>query len=129
MNCSRAFWTNLGAIYDPVANTWNPVSAPNGWANIGDAQSVVLPDGTFMLANALTKQKALLNASTLTWTATGSGKFDVNDEEGWTLLWDGNVLTVDAYVHTGSCDTNSERYLTSFGSWISAGRSDACMLL
>jgi hypothetical protein len=31
------------------------------------------------------------------------------------------VLTVDAYVHTGSCDTNSERYLTSFGSWISAG--------
>ena len=121
INCGRPVWTNLGAMYDPVANTWKPVSPPNGWANIGDAQSVVLPDGTFMLANALTKQQALLNASTLTWTATGSGKFDVNDEEGWTLLWDGNVLTVDAYVHTGSCDTNSERYLTSFGSWISAG--------
>jgi len=93
INCGRPVWTNLGAMYDPVANTWKPVSPPNGWANIGDAQSVVLPDGTFMLANALTKQQALLNASTLTWTATGSGKFDVNDEEGWTLLWDGNVLT------------------------------------
>jgi hypothetical protein len=114
-------WTNRGAIYDPVANTWTPVSPPNGWANIGDAQSVVLPDGTFMLANALTKQQALLNSSNLTWTATGAGKFDQNDQEGWTLLWDGNVVTVDAYEGTGTCDTNSELYLTRFGSWISAG--------
>jgi hypothetical protein len=121
IDCSKEVWTNLGAIYDPAANTWNPVSPPNGWANIGDAQTVVLPNGTFMLADALTTQQALLNAHNLTWTPTGSGKFDVNDEEGWTLLWDGNVLTVDAYVFTGSCDTNSERYLTSFGSWISAG--------
>jgi hypothetical protein len=121
IDCSQEVWTNLGAIYDPVANSWMPVSPPSGWANIGDAQTVVLPDGTFMLADALTKQQALLNASTLTWTATGAGKFDVNNEEGWTLLWEGNVLTVDAYVFTGTCDTNSERYLTAMGSWISAG--------
>jgi hypothetical protein len=43
---------------------------------------------------------ALLNPSTLTWTGTGSGKFDVYDEEGWTLLPNGTVLTVDAYVFT-----------------------------
>jgi hypothetical protein len=114
-------WTNLGAIYDPVANTWTPVSPPSGWANIGDAQSVVLPNGTFMLANALTTQQALLDEKNLTWTATGGGKFDINVEEGWTLLWDGNVLTVDAYFRTGTCDTNSERYLTRFGSWVTAG--------
>jgi hypothetical protein len=81
-------WTSLGAIYDPVANTWTPVSPPSGWANIGDAPSVVLASGTFMLGNALTKQEALLNANNLTWNATGSGKFDVNNEEGWTLLCD-----------------------------------------
>ncbi|PYX02251.1 MAG: hypothetical protein DMG85_21865 [Acidobacteria bacterium] len=69
-----------------MADTWTSVNPPAGWNNIGDAQTVVLNNGTFMLANAVTAQAALLNASTLTWTATGSGKFDINDEEGWTLL-------------------------------------------
>jgi hypothetical protein len=118
--------TNLGAIYDPIANKWTSVSPPSGWFHIGDAQSVVLPDGTFMLANAVTKEQALLNAGSLNWTPTGSGKFDSNNEEGWTLLWNGDLLTVDAYVpipgvFPGGCDTNSERYLTSVGSWITAG--------
>jgi hypothetical protein len=129
-NCRiNAVWTNLGAIYDPLADSWKPVSPPPGFANIGDAQSVVLSDGTFMLANALTKQQALLNASAnpLTWmTPNPPGKFDVNDEEGWTLLWDGNVLAVDAYAGTGSCDSNSELYLTRYirfhaDQWITAG--------
>ena len=91
-------WTNLGAIYDPLANAWTSVSPPSGWSTIGDAQSVVLFDGTYMQANCCTKQAALLNASTLTWTSTGTGKFDDNDEEGWTLLPNKQVLAVDAYV-------------------------------
>ena len=45
------------------------------------------------------------------WTATGANKFDLYDEEGWTKLPNGRVLTVDAYVFIeGSCDTNSEMY-------------------
>src|SRR5205823_9319483 len=52
---------------------------------IGDAQSVVLFDGTYMQANCCTKQEALLDPKTLTWAATGRGKFDIHDEEGWTL--------------------------------------------
>ena len=119
-------WTNLGAIYDPVADTWTPVNAPSGWSTIGDSQSVVLSDGTFMQANCCTNQAALLNASTLTWTPTGSGKYDPNDEEGWTLLPNKKVLTVDAYVPippfpfipTG---TNSEIYNPASGKWKSAG--------
>ena len=51
-----------------------------------------------MQANCCTTQAALLNPNTLTWTPTGSNKFDVNDEEGWTLLPNERVLTVDAYV-------------------------------
>src|SRR5205823_4789943 len=31
-----AVWTNKGAIYDPVANTWTSVNPPVGWSSIGD---------------------------------------------------------------------------------------------
>ena len=47
---------------------------------------------------------------------TGSGKFDEHDEEGWTLLPNKQVLTVDAYVRqyepTG---TNPEVYVPVSG--------------
>lgn len=118
-------WTNQGAIYDPVSNTWRLVQPPAGWDTIGDAQGVVLSDGTFMVANCCTREQALLNAKTLTWTPTGSGKFDVNDEEGWTLLPNGQVLTVDAYVPIGigyiPTGMNSEVYVPGSGKWHSAG--------
>ena len=55
------------------------MNPPSGWSRIGDAQSAVLSNGTFMVANCCNTQQALLNASTLTWTATGSGKLDEND--------------------------------------------------
>jgi hypothetical protein len=115
-NLGSQIWTNLGAIYDPVANAWTAVAPPSGWANIGDAESVVLANGTFMLSNAVSSQEALFNAATLTWTATGTGKADGNDEEGWTLLPNGRVLTVDAINVLGS-----ELYNPDTGSWASAG--------
>ncbi|MBZ5705363.1 MAG: hypothetical protein LAN63_08420 [Acidobacteriia bacterium] len=118
-NFGQFAWTNLGAIYDPLANTWTHVSPPTGWANIGDAQSVILSSGTLMLANALTSQQALLNATNLTWTSTGSGKADGNDEEGWELLPNGLVLTVDA--NNTSDLMHSEKYSFRAGKWISAG--------
>jgi len=118
-NFCNPVWTNLGAIYDPTTDTWTPVSPPSGWSSIGDAQSIVLANGQFMLANCCTKQAALLNASTLTWTATGTGKADINDEEGWTLLPNFQVLTVDAN-NTGNL-THAEKYVPSSGRWSSAG--------
>jgi hypothetical protein len=123
-------WTNLGAIYDPVANKWTQVLPPKGWAKIGDAASVVLPDGTFMLANCCDypAQAALLDEATLTWTilnkTTGFiGKNDANNEEGWNLLPNGDVLTVDTYVDVSEGDTgsNSEIYDPGTGTWSSAG--------
>jgi hypothetical protein len=88
--------TTKGAIFDPTVppnGKWTPVSPPAGWTTIGDASSVVLPNGTFMLANCcdFPAQAALLDESTLTWkvlTSTSGfiGKFDSNNEEGWTLL-------------------------------------------
>ena len=134
--------TNQGAIYDPVADTWTSVPPPLFFVDlyppratfaphpIGDSASVVLADGTFMLADKMSHQAALLDLKTLTWTETGtSTKADLNDEEGWTLLPDGSVLTVDCYTdfHFGlvpaypANPTNSEIYDPATGQWSSAG--------
>jgi hypothetical protein len=118
-NSCIAVWTTMGAIYDPLGNVWTSVAPPIGWSSIGDAQSIVLPNGQYMLANCCTKQQAILDLTTMTWTPTGSNKADINDEEGWTLLADGSVLTVDTNNPTNL--TNSERYLPSTGGWITAG--------
>lgn len=109
--------TNLGAIYDPKANTWTTLAAPSTWSYIGDSPSVVLPNGTFMVGNKLMKQDAILNPKTLTWTVLpGTGKADFDAEEGWTLLPDGSVLTMDVKKAP-----NSERYVSATKSWSTAG--------
>ncbi len=121
-NFCTPVWSNLGAIYDPLADSWAPVDPPAGWSTIGDAQGTVLANGTYMLANCCTTETALLDATSLSWTATGAGKLTVNDEEGWTLLPSGKVLTVDAYVFSYDADgTNSEVYDPATGAWTSAG--------
>jgi hypothetical protein len=133
-------WTAQGAIYDPLANVWKSMAPPPFFRvievlpgpppvygqTIGDAQSVVLADGTYMQADCCTFQSALLNAKTLTWTPTGAGKYDPNDEEGWNLLPSGKVLAVDAYVPIDGfpyipTGTNSELYDPRTGRWHSAG--------
>jgi hypothetical protein len=115
-------WTAQGSIYDPLSNTWTPINPPAGWDSIGDAQSVVLANGTYMQANCCTTEAALLNPATLTWSPTGTNKFDVNDEEGWTLLPNGQVLAVDAYVFAYVPNgTNSQLYNPATGNWSSAG--------
>ena len=109
--------TNRGAIYDPVANKWSNLPPPASWQYIGDSPSVVLPNGTFMVGNKLTKSMAILNPKTLTWTVlSGTGKADFNAEEGWTLLPDGSILTMDV-----KNAPNSERYSTGTKKWSSAG--------
>lgn len=119
-NSSTLDETNMGAIYDPLVDTWTTVNPPAGWTTIGDASSVVLANGTYMQANCCTSQAALLDPKTLTWTETGTGKYDPNGEEGWTLLPTGDVLTVDT-----SNGTNSELYNPKTGDWSSGGSTIA----
>jgi len=115
-NESDACWSNQGAIYNPVTDSWTTLTAPSGWGQIGDAESCVLADGRWALADPFDTNMAILDPTTLTWSPTGTGKLDGFDEEGWTLLPEGSVLTVDS-----STGTHAEKYLPSLGSWISAG--------
>jgi hypothetical protein len=91
-----------------VTNTWASVAPPPGWTNIGDAASEVLPNGTFMLEHPCntcltnpeaTINDALLNAKTMKWTVIPAlGKEDPNDEEGWTLEPNGQLLSVETWA-------------------------------
>lgn len=131
-NKGHADWTNLGAVLDPVANAWTPLNAPRGtlWGQIGDAQSVVLANGTFMLAaccSYLPPADALLDAKTLTWAETGAPRFggSYQDEQGYELLPDGSVLTLDIWTNVTKQlpATNAERYFPGPGVWRPAGNT------
>jgi len=108
--------TTKGAIFDEKTGVWTAVHHPKGWTKIGDAPSVVLPNGTFMMGAVGSKKQALLNPTTLKWTSTGAGKADSNSEEGWTLLPNGKVLTID--TQNGK---QSELYDPGTGTWSAAG--------
>jgi hypothetical protein len=109
--------TNLGAIYDPVKNTWTKLGHPRGWGFIGDSPNSVLPNGNFLVGQKLTLQAAYLSPTTLKWTKVPTkGKSDFNSEEGWTLLPNGTILTEDV-----KNAPNSEIYNPMAGKWVSGG--------
>jgi Abnormal spindle-like microcephaly-assoc'd, ASPM-SPD-2-Hydin len=118
-NGGQSAWTNLGAIgtISGSSITWTANNPPSGWTTIGDAESVILPDGTYMQANCCTSQNALFNGPN-SWTATGSVGQSSNDESGFTLLTNGQVLTVDTKTDS-MCNTSigSELYSQSTGAW------------
>ena len=102
------------AIYDPTANTWTMVSPPAGWHFIGNSPWTILANGHLLLGQKLTKRAAELDPRTLTWTEVSTfGKQDVYAEEGFTLLPDGSVLTVDVTDHP-----HAQRFVPYFGPWL-----------
>jgi hypothetical protein len=116
---SLAFtWTNIGFIYDPVSNQWsNQLQEAFGGGNVGDTQSVILQDGTLLISNINTTNMEALNPATGVFTAKNpTGKLDTNDEEGWTIMYDGSLLTIDSRVVS-----SFERYTPSTNSWGNAG--------
>jgi hypothetical protein len=114
--------STAGALYDPVANSWTAVSPPSGWTEIGDADSIILPNGTYMLAECCNSNQALasISGTTVKWTAqTGYGS---NSEEGWYALPGGDVMTVDVW-NIGSNYDDYEIYDTAKGTWSLAGKT------
>src|SRR5450755_2015260 len=75
--------TNFCEIYDPTTQSSTQFAAPQGWTNIGDGPTVVLPDGTLMIGNTQGKgnQVGLLNSSNLTWSF-GVGNDGSGNEQG-----------------------------------------------
>ena len=112
-NNGAEVWTTQGAIgtISGSSITWQSNSPPQGWTTLGDAESVLLANGTYMQSNCCTAQNALFNGPN-SWTATGSVHQSSNDESGFTLLTNDLVLTVDAKTDS-ACGTGRFRALRS----------------
>jgi hypothetical protein len=118
--------TNIGFMYDPVANTWSAqITVPATWCcaggggtgAIGDAQSTVLTNGTMLVANIGNRDIASFNPATLTFGALApTNKDDINSEEGWNQLPNGTFLTVDSRI-----PASFETYDSGTNSWGTAG--------
>jgi hypothetical protein len=116
-NFGEFAFTNLGAVYDPLTNKWTNLPPPKGWCCIGDSPGTVLADGRYLLGYKFKTKMAVLDPATLKWTALkGKGKQGWHAEEGWVLLPDGSVLTIDVKAHP-----HTERYLVDKDKWVSAG--------
>jgi hypothetical protein len=123
-NINGGGFVTLGALYDPAKNSWTSVSPPSGWSTIGDAESVVLPNGTYMLANCCDSPGqaglASISGTTVTWTKQNT--YHYNDEETFTPLPDGDLMMVDVWLHGANYD-DYEIYNTSAGTWSLAGQT------
>jgi hypothetical protein len=150
-----------GSLYNPFTSTaftatspWSPVKAPDGWDHIGDAPSVLLGPNSitgglsaasYMIGNvidpATNKQYAVatiapIPGTNVTWTVGATGKQDPNSEEGWTLLPNGQVLTVDTGCATPpgkveclALPTGAERFDPSVNMWKDAGNTPRSLTL
>ena len=124
-NFGQFSFTNLGAIYDPIANNWTNLPAPPGWQYIGDSQSTMLPNGHFLIGRKFDMQMADYDPRTSTWTSLGSppGKADWFSEEGWTLMPNGTILTADVLTAP-----HTEHYIPSQQRWVSDGDTPVTLM-
>lgn len=106
--------TNIGFMYDPVANTWSgQLTEAFGSGNVGDTMSTVLPNGTMLVSSITSTNLESFNPATLTFTALNpTGKADGNNEEGWEILPNGMMLAVDSRIQA-----QSELYNPTTNTW------------
>ena len=114
-NFGTAVWLNAAEIYNPIANTWTTLPTPAGWTLIGDAPGCVLPDGRFFVGQVTTRNTAIFDPATNSWTAAAD-KINRVSEESWSLLFDGSIHAVDC-----SNPPNAEKYVIAANTWVAAG--------
>ena len=106
--------TNKGEVYDPVADSWSPISTPP-WAEVGDAASCILPDGRMLIGALETNACIIYDPATDSWRAAAS-KAVRSNEESWVLQPDNTILTTQCFP-----PYQSEKYLIDTDSWKNEG--------
>jgi len=123
--------TNETSVYNPFRNSWMPIVPPQpfnghgGFAFFGDSPTTVLPEGSLLVGQKVTKRAVALDPQFYNWVQYGNllkEKNDFNAEEGWTLLPDGSILTADVQD-----SPNTERLIPAADvgnyRWINEGKT------
>jgi hypothetical protein len=114
-------FTNTGELYDPVADAWTPLPH-HPEAEFGDDPTVVLPNGKILAGSLTTPNTYLFDPATNTWSfAATKLRGDRSDEETWTLLPDGSVLSYDIFSTVSTGISTAQRYIPSTNTWVDAG--------
>jgi hypothetical protein len=103
-------------IFDPFARTWTVISTPPGWVHLGDAISCVFPDGRVLVGSIDDNRTAIYDPIANTWSAGGNKLNQSSDEETWTLLPDGTILTAECFGHP-----QTEKFDIASNVWTSTG--------
>jgi hypothetical protein len=123
----------LGEIFDPLTNSWSQLNKPSAFNWIrGDTTGCILADGRVLLGALQSSRTAVWDPTHGSWTETGlkfgavtsPTKVSDCDEETWTLLTDGSVLTVEV-AHPPA----AEKYVPSLDAWVSAGQTPQRLVL
>lgn len=120
-----------GEQYDPIANTWSPIAsypttpACPVTACFGDDPSMLIPGGKIIAGDIFTNAPHIYNIATNSWSPGPSKVYnDRSDEEGWTKLSNGNVLTYDLFQSIATGNGYAEVYNPATNSWSSISPSD-----
>jgi hypothetical protein len=126
--------TGKGEVYDPVANTWSPLTpypdtaSCNGYRGttgvscFGDDPSELLPSGTIIAGDIFTPTPQIWTGPPPgTWSAAGTKLYgDRSDEEGWAKLPNGNIVDYALFESVDtSCTTAcyAEEYSPTTNTW------------
>ncbi len=109
---------NTAEIYDPLANTWTFVpDFPR--TKFGDDPIEVLPDGTILAGYLSGPQTYIYDPATNSWKDGPTKLYnDQSDEETWTKLADGSILSYDVF---GTSTDEAQRWDPTTGAWIDSG--------
>lgn len=120
----------LAEVFDPVTETWSAMTKPSAYDQInGDVSACILADGRVLCGSLSTNLTATWDPVLDVWTTVGTGFGSTGqtrvggcDEETWTLLPDGTVLTVGI-----ASPESAQKYDPVSDTWVPADASPATL--
>src|SRR5262245_2959511 len=135
-------FVNAPEIYDPLTNVWtrvadiptpptqvaNPPAVPptTPQSQFGDDPIKILPNGDILAGWFAGPDTFVYNPTTNTWRTTTGPKLrgDRSDEEPWTKLPDGSILSYDIFSSITTGVFHAQRFDPAQDIWVDASNVD-----